>query len=223
MGWPAFIAILLGFFVLHSVPVRPPVRPWLVTRLGQGGFGIAYSILSLVVLGVLLVAVDRAPHLRLWDEPPGAPWLVLAAMTAASLILAFGLFRPNPLSFGGLRNDRFDPHDPGVLRYLRHPALWALLLWSGAHLITNGDLAHCLMFGSFAGFSLLGMWAIDRRRQRDMGLDVWRQTVMDIRAAPVRVPPTARVRLAGALGAVGLLGLLHPWFAGVGILGRFLP
>ena len=35
MGWIEFVPVFAGFYVLHSVPVRPTVRPWLVARLGQ--------------------------------------------------------------------------------------------------------------------------------------------------------------------------------------------
>ncbi len=223
MAWIELVVVFAGFFVLHSVPVRPPVRPWLVARLGHAGFGIGYSLLSLVMLAALFVAVERAPYVPLWPEPPGAHWLVLAAMTAAGLILAFGLFRPNPLSFGGTRNAAFDPRDPGLLRWLRHPVLVAFLLWSGAHLVVNGDLAHVVMFGSFAGFALFGMRLIDRRRRREMGDEVWRQTVAQMRAAPVSRPGAAGLRVAGALAAVAALILLHPWIAGVPVLWRFLP
>jgi hypothetical protein len=79
-----------------------------------------------------------------------------------------------------------------------------------------------MMSGSFAGFALLGMRIIDRRRRREMGDEVWRQTVAQMRAAPVWLPP-AVLRLAGALAAVIVSILLHPWFAGVGVLWRFLP
>lgn len=223
MGWIELIAVFAGFYVLHSVPVRPPVRPWLVARLGHAGFGIAYSVLSLAMLAALFVAVDRAPYVPLWPEPPGAHWLVLAAMTAAGLILAFGLFRPNPLSFGGTETAAFDPRNPGLLRWVRHPVLAAFFMWSSGHLVVNGDVAHVVTFGSFAGFALFGMRIIDRRRRREMGDEVWRQTVAQLRAAPVAPPRDAVLRAAGTLAALAVLILLHPWFAGVGVLWRFLP
>jgi uncharacterized membrane protein len=223
MGWVEFVAVFAGFYILHSVPVRPPVRPWLVARLGNAGFAIAYSLLSLLMLAAVFAAADRAPYVPLWAEPPGAHWLVLAAMTAACLILAFGLFRPNPLSFGGTRSAALDPQSTGILRWVRHPVLAAFFLWSFAHLAVNGDVAHVVMFGSFAGFALLGMRIVDRRRQREMGDEVWRQTVAQMRAAPVSLLPPAVLRLAGALAAMVVLVLLHPGFAGVGVLRRFLP
>ena len=223
MGWAGFLLALAGFFVLHLVPVRPPVRPWIVARLGDAGFAVSYSILSLVALAMLLAAVDNAPYVPLWSEPPGAHWLVLAAMSGASLILAFGLFRPNPFSFGGMRNGAFDPQRPGLLRWVRHPVLAAFFLWSAAHLVVNGDLAHAMMFGSFAGFALFGMWVIDRRQRRKMGENAWRRTLMQMRAARSALPRAMLLRFGAAIFVVLVLVLWHPWLAGVGVLSRFLP
>lgn len=50
MAWAEFTAALGVFLLSHAVPVRPPVQPWLVGLLGQRGFTIAYSSLSLAVL-----------------------------------------------------------------------------------------------------------------------------------------------------------------------------
>jgi len=38
--------------------------------------------------------------------------------------------------------------------------------------IANGDLAHAILFGTFAGFAALGMWVVDRRRRREMA-ETW--------------------------------------------------
>lgn len=223
MGWTVFAATLAAFFVLHSVPLRPPVRTWLVARLGPAGFGIAYSVLSIALLGAVFVAARHAPRVALWGEPPHAEWIVLAAMILAGTILAFGLGRPNPLSFGGTRNVAFDPANAGLLRWVRHPVLAAFLLWSAAHLLVNGDLARVLLFGSMAGFSLMGMVMIDRRRRREMGEAAWQKTVAELRTARLRLAPGAALRLSLVLSAVAVLVLLHPWLAGVGVLWRFMP
>jgi uncharacterized membrane protein len=223
MGWTVFAASLAGFFVLHSVPLRPPVRPWLVARLGRAGFGIAYSMLSLVMLAAVLASARHAPRVQLWAEPPHVEWLVLGAMVLAGTILAFGLGRPNPLSFGGTRSTAFDPRQAGMLRWVRHPVLAAVLLWSGAHLLANGDLAHVLLFGSMAAFSVVGMAMIDRRRRREMGDTHWRRMIEKMRGSRLRAFPDAAWRLSLVLAGVAILILLHPWTAGVDVRWRFLP
>lgn len=223
IGWGGYAAAWAFFLFTHAVPVRPPLRPWLVARLGQGGFTLAYSALSLAALAWLLVAAGRAPHVPLWPMPPMAHWLVLAAMVPACLLLALTLGRPNPLSFAGARNHAFDPARPGLEKLVRHPVLAALLIWSLAHLAVNGDLAHALMFGGFALFALLGMAMIDRRRRREMGPERWRAQIARMRAAPLHLPPAAGRRVFAGLAVLVALVALHEWLSGVVVWPRFLP
>ena len=78
------------------------------------------------------------------------------------------------------------------------------------------------MSGDFAFFALFGIKIVDRRQghERDM---VWRPTLAPMRAATVSLPRAAGLRLAGALAAMIARVLLHPCFAGVGVLWPFLP
>lgn len=224
-GWGGFGAAYAAFLLTHAIPVRPPVRPWLVARLGPAGFGLAYSALSLAVLAWLFLAARAAPPVLLWPAPPGAAHVTLLAMGLACLTLAFGLCRPNPLSFAGWRNERFDPEAPGIVGWIRHPFLAAMALWAAGHLVPNGDLAHVLMFGGFAGFALLGMAMIDRRRRREMGPAAWSELVGRARACRLSqgAGPETFVRLLGAAVLVLALIALHPWIAGVSIAAYFWP
>lgn len=72
MMWAEFVLAFGVFFASHSIPVRPPVRPWLVSRLGAGGFHLVYSLLSLAVLGWLITAAGRAPYVELWTWALGS-------------------------------------------------------------------------------------------------------------------------------------------------------
>lgn len=222
-GWGEYAAAWALFLLTHAVPVRPPVKPWLVARLGRGGYLAAYSALSLLALGWLILAAGRAPWVPLWPAPPAAAWIVLAAMTGAALILAFGLGRPNPLSFGGRRDSSFDPDRPGILRVIRHPVLAAVGIWALAHLVANGDLAHVLLFGGFALFAGLGMAMIDRRNRRAMGADAWAGTLARMRRAPPGPWRGALARATFALAGVAGVVLIHPWIAGRDVLALLLP
>lgn len=169
MGWQEFTLAFGSFFVTHSLPLRPGLRAGLTAALGRRGFSLAYSALSLAALAWLIGAAGRTPFVPLWDWSPWQPLVPLAVMLPVCLILALAIGRPNPFSFGGARNDRFDPARPGIVRLHRHPLLLALALWAAAHLVPNGDLAHVLLFGTFALFALIGMRLIDRRKQREIG------------------------------------------------------
>jgi uncharacterized membrane protein len=164
----------------------------------------------------LIAAAGRAPYVPLWDWAPWQNHVVLAVMLPVCVILSLAIARPNPFSFGGAQNDRFDPASPGIVRLTRHPLLLALGIWSAAHILPNGDLAHVILFGTFAGFAMLGGRLVDRRRQREMG-----QRWHDLRAAlsecPASLSLTADTLLRLAAGLMLYAGLiwLHPLVIGV--------
>lgn len=206
------------FFLSHSLPVRPPLRLVLVRALGLRGFMLAYSALSLGVLAWLIVAAARAPFVPLWSWAPWQSYAALALMLLACVLVCISIGRPNPFSFGGGQNHLFDPHRPGVVRLTRHPLLVVLALWSGVHLLANGDLAHAILFGTFAAFSVLGGRLMDRRRQRVMG-HAWDRQRQAVCASPLRAAllPAGQTLWRIALGAALYLGLiaLHPVVIGV--------
>ncbi|MBC7132485.1 MAG: NnrU family protein [Roseovarius sp.] len=219
MAWAEYLGALAVFFLSHRLPLRPGVKAALVARLGPRGFGLGYSVLSLCVLGWVIAAAGRAPHVPLWGWADWQVWGTLAGMLGACLIAALAIGRPNPFSFGGREGAGYDPARPGLIRYTRHPLLLALGLWAGAHLLPNGDLAHVGLFGLFAGFALLGGRLVDRRRKAALGA-VWVRLDEARRVTPLWPPRPASVRgAAGRLG-VGLvvhavLLVVHPLVVGV--------
>jgi len=215
-GWGEFVAAYGAFFASHAIPIRPPVKPYLIARLGRAGFSLAYSMLSIAVLVWLIVAAGRAPYIEIWPRAPWQSHVTLAAMVAACGILALAAFRPNPFSFGGWRNETFDPERPGVIGWIRHPFLAALALWAAGHMAPNGDLAHVALFGGFALFALLGMSLIDRRRRREMGADRWSELRRAARAGRSLSPDAATfARLAACLALLATLIWLHPHVIGL--------
>src|SRR3546814_2601264 len=99
----------------HSFPTRRSSD-----LLGQRGFTLGYSLLSLAVLAWLIAAAGRAPFVMLWAWKPWHNHLVLAVMAVVCLILALAIGRPNPFSFGGTNNAAFDPARPGIVGWIRH-------------------------------------------------------------------------------------------------------
>ena len=219
MEWAGFIMTFIAFFVTHSVPIRPPIRPILVQVLGPRWFGLAYGAMSLGALTWLIIAAGQAPFVPLWSWAPWQNSVALILMGLSCIVFSLGLGRPNPFSFGSAQNHLFDPKRPGIVRLTRHPLLMALALWALAHLIPNGDLAHVILFGVFAGFASLGGRLIDRRKRREMGQG-WQTLKNDVDRQPYAIAFTsATVGDALRVIAAGLvyLGLLwlHPRIIGV--------
>lgn len=215
--WGELALAFAVFLLSHRIPTQPGVKAALTARFGVRGFTLAYSVLSVVLLAWLIVAAGRAPFVPLWDQAEWQRWVVNLVMPAALLLVVFGINAPNPLSFGG-RREGFNPAHPGVAGVARHPLLWALALWSGAHMVVNGDLAHVLLFGSFAAFALLGLRLIDRRCQRQMGQAAWQALARNTSAWPLAALLSGRwrpiaapslLRLALGLGLWAALFHLH--------------
>lgn len=219
MTWAGFAAVFAAFFLTHSIPVRPAIKSRLVAHLGARGFTLAYSALSLAMLTLLIRAAGQAPYVQLWAQMPWHRHVVHLGMLAVCLILALGLGRPNPFSFGGARNSSFDPARPGMVRWVRHPILLALALWAGLHLLPNGDLAHVILFGVLGAFAIAGRHLIDRRKQRDLGPETWQALWQATRRAPLfrtTTPPAMiAIRLGGGIGLFIALLAAHPHVIGV--------
>ncbi|UWP94174.1 NnrU family protein [Aliiroseovarius crassostreae] len=196
--WSSFLLGILFFFVSHSIPTRPKVKHRLVSVLGKRGFTLAYSILSIAALTVLILAARTAPHIPIWHWESWQNHLALTLMFLAIILVVLSVGRPNPLSFGGSDNALFDPNNPGIVGWFHHPLLVALLLWSSAHLVANGDLAHVIMFGLFGLFSLLGRTIINKRTRRELGTETWEA----LRKTRLGFKPSINGSIRFALGIV---------------------
>jgi uncharacterized membrane protein len=227
-GWVELLAAGAAFLIAHALPARPALRSQLIAVAGRRMYLFAYSIASLLLLGWLIQSAARAPFVELW---PYEDWQLLVpavGMLFGCVLLTFGLTSPNPLSIGGRHNARFDPQHPGIAGVVRHPILWATLVWSVSHAVPNGDISHVLMFGTFALFSAIGMIAIDRRRRSALGEAEWRTMAQFTSNLPFagiargwRVNDGAgtALRLAGGVVLYLLLILLHGAVTGVPLLG----
>ena len=217
-NWIEFSTAIAAFLTLHAVPVRPAVKSYLVGRFGAPAFLIAYSFVSVLALAWLIVSAGRAPYVEIWEPAPWQSAVTLAEMVFVCVIVVLSIGRPNPFSFGGSGNGRFDPAKAGMVRVNRHPLLLALLLWSGAHILPNGDLAHLMMFGLFALFALIGMRLIDRRKKREIGPRRYQDRLAAMHRTPLAESFEARgllVRLCAAAVLFALLLALHPAVIGV--------
>ncbi len=166
-GWGEFILAGLMFLGSHAIASMPRAKGALVGMLGQRGWVLAFSMISTLLLFWVILSAGRAPCVMLWPQQIWQRWLVNIAMPVAIMLASFGIGAPNPFAFEG--GHGFDPERPGIVGLTRQPLLWALLIWAGAHLVANGDLAHVVLFGILAFFSAIGMRAVEARNGRQFG------------------------------------------------------
>ena len=155
-----------AWFAIHAFLAGSELRWWLVARLGERGFRGAFSLLSLASLVFLIDTYRKAPFYPLWFSPHVIHWLPLLVMPL-SLVLFVGAFSvQNPTAVGAEDVLRRTDAARGVLRITRHPFLWAVALWSGAHLLVTGHVSAILFFGSLFVTALRGTGSIDDKRRR---------------------------------------------------------
>lgn len=210
-----FILALAVFLASHSIPARPAVRQRLAAAFGERTYLALYSLLSLALLIWLISAAARAPLIPLWDLELWHYYVPIVLMIPALILFIGGLSSPNPFSISFSRR-RFDPDRPGIVGITRHPVLWGFALWSGAHVVPNGNLVALIMFGGFCLFALAGMALLDRRKRTAMG-HAWEQMASRTSILPLaallagraNLKPVPQLALWSAAAILIYFALLH--------------
>lgn len=153
--------LLLGlvlFLGAHSVRiVADGWRQRRIDALGESGWKAAYSLVSVVGLGLIAwgYGLARAEPVLLWEPPKG-----MAHAASLLTLLAFVLLAA-----------AYVPHNR-IKSKLRHPMVLGVKVWALAHLLCNGSLADVVLFGSFLLWAVLNFRAA-RQRDEEALLSGW--------------------------------------------------
>jgi uncharacterized membrane protein len=210
------LAATAVFLLTHFV-TSTPMRAALVKALGEGPYRGLYSLVALAALVWMVRAYASAPHEPLWT---GARFLPLVAMPFAFVLIACGYWR-NPTAVGGEKLLGSEDPARGMIRITRHPLMWGLMLWSGAHVLARGDLKSLIFFGGFFLLAGLGTLAIDSRKKSNPD---WERFAALTSNVPFLAVAQGRNRIVwGEIGwlrpAIGLVLFaavfaVHPWLFG---------
>jgi len=136
------IVVFLG---IHTLPTVPGLREQLVGRLGETGYKVLFSLLSIAGFVLLVYGFAQAPTVQLWTPPAWTRWVAIVLMLPAFIFLVAA-------------------YVPGEIKArLKHPFLVAVKTWALAHLIANGDLASIILFGSFLAYAVFDRVTLKRR------------------------------------------------------------
>ncbi len=216
--WMSITVWWLLFGGTHIALTTRPLRPPLLAALGDGGFKIAYSIVSFLTFVPLVGAYIAAYHGsgRGWQLDSGSP-VALAALLLAGLaftVVIASLTQASPLSFvPGAKKRAY-----GLTRITRHPMDMGLALWAASHLLVDCSPAALAFFGGFVLFCFVGCAHQDARKREDPELaEFFSETSL----IPFAAITAGRTRLisselpwtalaAGAAVAAGIFAA-HPW------------
>ncbi len=167
--WLDFALALTAFLSSHIIPRIGGLRDRLIANLGRAIYFSLYGALSLILFAWVINAAWGAPRIEVWPHFPWMRWLPNLTMSLVFVLIFCGMGLRSPNTLGSKREAEFDPANPGFAAISRHPLLLALLIWAGAHLLVNGELAHVILFGTFTSFPLIAMWGFDKKSARLMG------------------------------------------------------
>ncbi|MGE5638744.1 MAG: NnrU family protein [Clostridia bacterium] len=155
-------AATTAFLVSHFVP-STPLRPALVRAVGEWPYRGLYSLVALVTLCWMIWAYNHAPVEPLW---PGLRLVPAVVMPFAFVLLACGYAR-NPTAVGADKLLASEDPARGMIRVTRHPLMWAIMLWSAAHVLARGDVKSVIFFGGLFALAAIGTISIDSRKQKN--------------------------------------------------------
>ena len=131
------IAGLLLFTIVHLVPAASPAtRAQLQSRLGENAYRGLFSVVIVASIVLIVLGWKATTPTRVYVPPVGGGALISALVFAAFVMFVTSKARSN------------------YRRLVRHPQMLAVILWSVAHLLVNGDSRSVLLFGG------LGTWAV---------------------------------------------------------------
>lgn len=193
------------FLISHLIPSYRPLRDRLMTRMGHRPFFIFYGLLSTGLFIWLFSAYFAAPFVEVWAFQEWMRWVPITVMPFVFLLLVCAFSQPNPFSIG-IGAKGYDPSRPGIIALTRHPAIYALAIWSLAHMIPNGDLASLLLFGLLTLLSFSGPFSLNMKRRASLGAEKWHALAAGTADLPFLAIIQGRARFG--LQNIGILRLL---------------
>jgi uncharacterized membrane protein len=193
MGLLVMILGLVLFLGIHTLTTQRELRARFVTSLGEGGYKIGYSLVSLAGLALIVwgFAHYRATGMWVvWSPPTALKHITVALMLPAVILVVAAYIRGR------------------IYTTLKHPMLAGVKLWAAAHLLANGDIGSIILFGSFLGWAVFDRISLKRRA--------------DAGAPPIPVGGVTNDLIAVAVGFVAYLALafaFHPVVIGVPVVG----
>ncbi len=159
-----FVSGLVLFFILHFATATPSVRQRVALITGQNTWRAFVALGSLGAVVLIFLGWQHAPSTLLF-----APSLFAIKAAPVLVTVALVLF---VIGGGNLKGY--------IKRTLHHPMLVGVILWSGTHLLANGDVRTTLLFGTFLAFSIYALSSLLLAGKRATFTPAWKWDVIGV-------------------------------------------
>jgi len=173
------LILILGVALWAGAHLFKRLAPARRAGLGDKGKGLVSAALVVAIV-LMVIGYRTADSAVLWGRSPA-----LVGINNLLMLLAFYIYAAS------VRGTR-------ITRWIRHAQLTAVLVWSTAHLLVNGDTPSFVLFGGLAVWSVVQMLVINRGEGP---------------RAPYVAPAMKSEVLAGVISVVAfsLVAAIHLW------------
>jgi uncharacterized membrane protein len=181
--------VLLWGLVHLMKSVTPGLRASIQSAVGEGPHKGLVTLLLLVSLALMIFGWRSTTAEFVYDPPSWGRHANMTLMFVAILLIG--------AAQGASR----------IRQWIRHPMLTGVLIWAVGHLLANGDNKSLILFGG------LGLWALISIITVSRNEGVW--------VKPAKIATAGREMLSIAIVVIlyAVLMLVHPWIAGVSVVG----
>ena len=158
-------------FVGTHFAMSHPLRAVMVQKLGNIGFQIAYSVVSLATLAWVYFAFVDAPPADL----PGTGqigWAIATLLVLPALVLHAGSLMGNPAMPTPKADEQARAEPKGVFKVTRHPMMWGFALWALSHIVLFWSVRTTITALSIGVLALVGAKLQDAKKRDQMG-EAW--------------------------------------------------
>jgi uncharacterized membrane protein len=146
---------LVIFLGVHSIRIfADGWRSRTIARLGEKAYKGIYTLLSLLGFALIIWGFGQA------RETPSLLWLPPAGLRHVAALL-------NVVAFVFLAAAQVPKNS--IKARVHHPMVLGVKTWAFAHLVSNGNLAHVVLFGAFLVWAVVDFISA-RRRDRAQGI-----------------------------------------------------
>ncbi|MEO0462435.1 MAG: NnrU family protein [Pseudomonadota bacterium] len=160
-------AAFVGTHFAMSHPLRNPM----VSALGELGFTLVYSLVSLATFAWVYAAFTAASPADLVGSGQ-VGWIIATVLMLPAMVLFAGSVIGNPALPTPMAEAQARAEPGGVFRVTRHPMMWGFALWALAHIVLFWSMRTLITAVAMGLLALLGAHFQDRKKQRLMG-DAW--------------------------------------------------
>lgn len=160
-------AAFVGSHFLMSHPLRAPM----VKIVGEMGFQVVYSLVSIATLALVYFAFVASPAS---DLPTSGTtgWIIATLISIPAMVLFAGSVKGNPAL--GLPNAEAQARAApmGVFTITRHPMMWSFAFWAASHIILHWSWRTTITAAAMGILALVGARLQDGKKRVAMG-EAW--------------------------------------------------